>query len=371
MSGKEKTPKSKNKGKKEQKKKRQATSPLFENGHLHENVVNTGEQKTEQKNSQRKKCKADNLSKTVSDFYSNYSLVYDPNMAFQTQGAQFSMPQTQSFSQPQPQSQPYIQSPPPNQMGFGFPVQTAPPPWAAKLLEDIEQIKVKLQCMDKIEKTVNSINAKVCTLETKMNDMDTRLTTNEQACDFVAKEYERNKTEMKTAKDDLKDVQKTCNQLERDSKTMKEKMVDLESRSMRENLMFYGIPEGGDGENCDELVKNVCKDVLKLTDSDRILFDRVHRVGAKTRTKARPIVAKFHYYHERETVRKRAFEYSDVLKLDNKGISAQLPKQLRDARKPLYPAMKRAKEEGKNVRFVGNKLYIEGEEYVEPTPMNR
>ena len=87
-----------------------------------------------------------------------------------------------------------------------------------------------------------------------MNDMDTKLTTNEQACDFVAKEYERNKTEMKTAKDNLKDVQKTCNQLERDSKTMKEKMVDLESRSMRENLMFHGIPEGGDGENCDELV---------------------------------------------------------------------------------------------------------------------
>ena len=66
-------------------------------------------------------------------------------------------------------------------------------------------------------------------LETKMNDMDTRTTTNKQACDFVAKEYYRHKTEMKTAKDDLKDGQKTCNQLERDSKTIKEKMVDLES----------------------------------------------------------------------------------------------------------------------------------------------
>ena len=88
-----------------------------------------------------------------------------------------------------------------------------------------------------------------------MNDMDTRLTTNKLACDFVAKEYERHKTDMKIAKDDLKDGQKTCNQLERDSKTIKEKMVDLESRSMRENLMFYGIPECGDGKNCNELVK--------------------------------------------------------------------------------------------------------------------
>ena len=30
--------------------------------------------------------------------------------------------------------------------------------------------------------------------------------------------------------------------------------------------MFYGIPEGGKDEDCDALVKDVCKEVLKLTD---------------------------------------------------------------------------------------------------------
>ena len=313
MSSKEKTPKSKSKVKKERKKKRQATSPLFESGHTQASGVNTGEQK----NNQRKKCKADDIAQTVSDFYSNFGLVYDSNMSFQAQGAQFGMPQSQPFNQ----QQAYMQSPPPTgQMGFGLPPSavppSAPPPWATKLLEEVANIKEKLQCMDEIKQTVNSINAKVITLETKMNDMDTRLATNEKACDFVAKKFENNKTEMKAAKD-------------------------------------------------------VCKEVLKLTDADRILFDRVHRVGTRTGHKARPIVAKFHYYHERETVRKRAFDYGEALKQVNKGIGAQLPKQLRDERKPLYPAMKKAKEEGKKVRFVGNKLYIEDEEYVEPTPMDR
>ena len=64
--------------------------------------------------------------------------------------------------------------------------------------------------------------------------MDTRLVTNEKACDFIAKEHEQSKNEMKTAKGDLKDVKKTCNKLERETKSMKDKMVDLESRSMRE-----------------------------------------------------------------------------------------------------------------------------------------
>ena len=157
--------------------------------------------------------------------------------------------------------------------------------------------------MDKIEKTVNVINTKVSDLETKMKDMDTRLIANERARQFISNENEQNKTEMKSAKDDIKDVKKTCNQLEKDAKSMKEKMVDLESRSVRENLMFYGITEHDKDENCEELVKTVCKEALKITTADNMVFVRDHRVGTKTGSKVRPIVVKFHYYHERERVR--------------------------------------------------------------------
>ena len=40
------------------------------------------------------------------------------------------------------------------------------------------------------------------------------------------------------------------------------------------------------------------------------------------------------------------------------GIGAQLPKSIRDARKSLYPAMEKAKDEGKNVKFVGKRCSL-------------
>ena len=55
------------------------------------------------------------------------------------------------------------------------------------------------------------------------------------------------------------------------------------------------------------------------------------------------------------------------MKAANQGVGAQIPKEIRDARKPLYPAMKQAKDAGKNVRFVGKKLLIDGAEYKLPT----
>ena len=366
MSATEKTPKSKKESKKKRKNKRQASLPLFASRQLHVNGVNT----CERNNEQRKKYKSDKLdnnSKTVSDFLSSLNFVYDPNMTFQPQGTQFGMSQ---------QRQPYIQSPPPNQFGFGLQAPAAPPPWAAKLLEDMEQIKQKLQGMDKIEKTVNLINPEVSDLETKMKSLDTRLIANEKSCEFISSINEQNKTELKATKDELSEMTKSCKNLEKETNFMKEKMVDLESRSIRENLMFYGIPEAGREENCEELVKTVCKDTLKLENADQMLFDRAHRVGARPGPKPRPIVVKFHYYHERELVRKRSFDYSDTLKSGNMGIGAQLPKETREARKQYYPAMKKAKSEGKKVKFVGSKLYIEGIEDVQagqssgPPPMD-
>ena len=72
----------------------------------------------------------------------------------------------------------------------------------------------------------------------------------------------------------------------------------------------------------------------------QLKFDRVHRVGPKSAAKVCPIVAKFHYYDQREQVRKLSFDSSEALKTAKQGVGAQLPKEVRDARKPLYPIMK-------------------------------
>ena len=61
----------------------------------------------------------------------------------------------------------------------------------------------------------------------------------------------------------------------------------------------------------------------------------------------RPIVAKFHYYHDREKNRTAANANREDLKQTNHGVGVQLPKEWREARKSLYPIMQREKASGK------------------------
>ena len=75
--------------------------------------------------------------------------------------------------------------------------------------------------------------------------------------------------------------------------------------------------------------------------------DRAHRVGQKS-NKPRPIDVKFHYYDEHEKVRQTSYNCMDELKAANLENGIQIPKEIREARKPLYPIMKRASDEGKS-----------------------
>ena len=362
--------------KKKRNKKRQATSPLNDNGSL---CVNSGEDAGNNSNNrttkkQSKKCKAEtNKMNTQSNSGHTFNLNSQyPNMSFTGQSYG-------SMSQPMPQmpQMPFGHTSPPAQYsGNAFPFQPSPPPplLANELLEDMKLIKSKLQSIGKIEKTVNSINSKVSDLETKMKDLDVRVNETEKSCAYSSAETETNKKDIKQSKDDIKQLKKDCDNLKKGSASftkqaseMDRKLTDLESRSMRDNLMFYGLKEGGDAENCGEQVKELMVSVLHVDNANNILFDLVHRVGQKS-GKNRPIVAKFHYYTDRERVRQTSYTYANDLKTADLGVGAQLPKSLRDARKPLYPAMKEAKDAGKEVKFVGSKLFINGAEHKLPTP---
>ena len=81
----------------------------------------------------------------------------------------------------------------------------------------MKQIKTKLQSKDKIEKTVNATNAKVSDLETKMKTLDTRVTETEQSCQFSPSEVESNKTDLKTAKEEITRLRKKCDDFEKES----------------------------------------------------------------------------------------------------------------------------------------------------------
>ena len=74
-------------------------------------------------------------------------------------------------------------------------------------------------------------------------------------------------------------------------------MDHLEYRSLRDNLLFHGLPEKLE-ENCEQLISDLIHTQLNI-DSD-IKFERVHRIGKIGVKDSRPIVAKFHEFKDRE-----------------------------------------------------------------------
>lgn len=244
-----------------------------------------------------------------------------------------------------------------------------PPRWAVELMEDMKVIKSSLSKIDSIEKSIKLINMKFTDLETKVVDVEKRVKETERSCEFLSVDADTFRYDIKHSKSELKSLNEKCEILrssnkhcESKIKTMNDKMLDLEDRSMRENLMFYGIQES-EPEDCEAVVKKFCEDRLMMQDASGLVFDRVHRLGGPNSRKPRPVVAKFHYYKQREQVRQKSFDMRADLKQTNHGVGIQWPKQVLEARKSLYPIMQREKAKGSTVRMVRDKLFINGQEY--------
>ncbi|XP_048759528.2 uncharacterized protein LOC125669122 [Ostrea edulis] len=82
-------------------------------------------------------------------------------------------------------------------------------------------------------------------------------------------------------------------------------VIDLKARSMRDNLVFSGIPEDK-SEDTEEVLQEFLQRKCKL--DYEIQFERVHRMGRWNEFNEHPrkIVAKFTYYKDREFIRTRA-----------------------------------------------------------------
>jgi hypothetical protein len=174
---------------------------------------------------------------------------------------------------------------------------------------------------------------------------------------------------------------------------MNDKLLDLESRSMRDNLIFYGISEQPQPleedtvtethetmdeqqseqqqrqqqpgrqtstvASCETLVKTFIKNVLDI-DPSEIRFDRARRLGLATARNPIPIVVKFHNYTDRERIRQKSFDdaIKEKMKHLRQGVGIQQPGPIREARKALQPAANEAQDNRQTTRIVGNKLFV-------------
>ena len=133
------------------------------------------------------------------------------------------------------------------------------------------------------------------------------------------------------------------------------RVIDLQARSMRDNLLFYNVAENKE-ENTTEIVYNILESHFGLENSKEIKIDRAHRMGRKIKGKPRAIVAKFIYFSDKQRILMNAKK----LKGTGIAISEQFPEEIVSIRKRLYPEVKKAGDAGKKAKLVRDKLYIDG-----------
>ena len=128
----------------------------------------------------------------------------------------------------------------------------------------------------------------------------------------------------------------------------------LEDQSRRNNLRINGIPEN-DSENWEQTTKKV-QDLFKnnLGIEKTISIERAHRTGKKVSSKTRTIVAKLHFYPDKDLILKN----SKKLKGSSIYINEDLCENSRIKRTDQLEKLKQARAQGKIAYFSHTRLVI-------------
>ena len=140
---------------------------------------------------------------------------------------------------------------------------------------------------------LSSINNKLDTLmalHTEIKEIQTSL-------NFAYEKIDRLESENKSLKVTVDLLTKKTDTITKENKKINEAVLDIQSRSMRDNLIFSGIPENPTSDHPEALLKDFLISKLKLPPDtvDNITFHRVHRLGSPKNKRPRPIIAKLEH----------------------------------------------------------------------------
>ena len=162
--------------------------------------------------------------------------------------------------------------------------------------------------LTKTQTDVNIICGEVTTLKSSMNEYDQSIKKYTYLCDRVINADTSRQTSIDEVMDKLMSIELQQDELQKQQKLEADKLVDLQWRTMRENLIFSGIKEPklprGEYENVEQSLRNFLRDEMDI-DKD-IQFDRIHRLGKfdYDQIYQRPIIAKFEKFKDKDFVRK-------------------------------------------------------------------
>ncbi len=150
---------------------------------------------------------------------------------------------------------------------------------------------------------LQSINKKLDLLEAVHSEIiDIKSSLN-----FAYDQIEQLQTENKSLQISVATLTKLVDTLTFENGRFGEALLEIQSRSMRDNLIFTGIPENSPLNDPESLIRNFMISKLKLHKEtvDSISFQRVHRIGKLANKGPRPIVAKLEHFKHKEIIKSK------------------------------------------------------------------
>jgi archaellum component FlaC len=206
----------------------------------------------------------------------------------------------------------------------------------------ISSMNEKLKKLDKLDIIENRLN----TIDNEISELKYSLTYQQETATEIQKEQ-------KEQSNKIAQLESTVAKIEEEKDRLSREIVDIRAHSMRNNLMFYYIPEQQNEppENCVAKVYNILENNLQIESAtSTIPIERAHRIGKPRpgNSKPRPIVAKFLKFPDKESIKSS----SKKLKGTDLGISDQFPKEIVEKRKVIYPILKKAKDDAHKVKLI-------------------
>ncbi|CAG2228774.1 unnamed protein product [Mytilus edulis] len=218
-------------------------------------------------------------------------------------------------------------------------------------LDILDEIVVKMNAMEQrfehLDRNVTDMRQQINNHNTSIQESSIRSSVIEQNVDFIKRENDK---------------------LQNENYELRDRIVDIQTRSMRDNLIFRGIPDVSDTkqpENTEEKLQTFLTNELGI--ENNIPFHVVHRLKPRRDRGPRGIVAKFEKRKDREMVMAAAREKFKERDTQFR-VHEQFPAEVIQRRRELVPIMKDARQKGHVAHLRDDKLFIDNKRFFPHPP---
>ncbi|XP_045214329.1 uncharacterized protein LOC123564656 [Mercenaria mercenaria] len=222
------------------------------------------------------------------------------------------------------------------------------------------------QKLTQMDRRVFSLESKLSETNSKLIEIEASRHFDSQLCDEIRSKQVDIDQMIRDETRKYTQIAKDYDNLKQENNRLSEEMLDIQSRSMRDNLLFFNfeeckVPEERKAEDCRKKLLDFFATDLGIQEAQTsIKIDRAHRVGSYAIGKIRPIVGKFNSSVDKYDIKQKINEKRGTIHIK---AGDQYPKVIQERRRALIPELIKAKEANKHAVLSYDKLFIDGKRF--------